>query len=158
MIKSTNLSFGNAPTIYRTMATDQMDLQVPQGEDRGIQQEKNRQLKVRGLSFSACFKRRHKFGISSATVPWAATVRFSWSIGHDTYSNTSISKWAFCYLPSRGSLSGIHELVLSGASRMSTFGCSYCRSLLLERTSSLVRRRWTTPRTTRWDSSTTRRR
>lgn len=46
MIKSTNLSFGNAPTQYRTMATDQMDLQVPQGEDRGAQLEKNRQLKV----------------------------------------------------------------------------------------------------------------
>lgn len=28
------------------MATDQMDLQVPQGEDRGVQLEKNRQLKV----------------------------------------------------------------------------------------------------------------
>lgn len=46
MIKSTNLSFGNATTRYRTMATDQMDLQVPQGEDRGAQLEKNRQLKV----------------------------------------------------------------------------------------------------------------
>lgn len=46
MIKSTNLSFGNAPTQYRTMATDQMDLQMPQGEDRGVQLEKNRQLKV----------------------------------------------------------------------------------------------------------------
>lgn len=28
------------------MATDQMDLQVPQGEDRGEQLEKNSQLKV----------------------------------------------------------------------------------------------------------------
>lgn len=54
MIKSTNLSFGNAPTMYRTMATDQMDLQVPQMEDRGVQLEKNRQLKVRDSNLCCC--------------------------------------------------------------------------------------------------------
>lgn len=46
MIKSTNLSFGNEPTVYRSMATDQMNLQVPEGEHRGAQLEKNRLLKV----------------------------------------------------------------------------------------------------------------
>lgn len=33
------------------MATDQMDLQTPQGEDRGVQLEKNRQLKVNDQPF-----------------------------------------------------------------------------------------------------------
>ena len=46
MIKSTSLSFGNAPTVYRSMATDQMDLKEPQAGDRGAQLEKNRLLKV----------------------------------------------------------------------------------------------------------------
>lgn len=54
MIKSTNLSFGNAPTLYRTMATDQMDLQSPPQGDRGAQLEKNRQLKVRLVALCAC--------------------------------------------------------------------------------------------------------
>ena len=39
--------------MYRSMATDQMDLEVPQAGDRGAQLEKNRLLKVhviRGLT------------------------------------------------------------------------------------------------------------
>ena len=46
MIKGTSLSFGNEPTLYRSMATDQMDIHVPEEEARGSQLEKNRLLKV----------------------------------------------------------------------------------------------------------------
>lgn len=52
MIKSTNLSFGNAPTVYRSMATDQMDLKIPEGENRGAQLEKNRLLKVKPVTLA----------------------------------------------------------------------------------------------------------
>ncbi|CAM9410279.1 unnamed protein product, partial [Choristocarpus tenellus] len=46
MIKSTSLWFGNAETKYKSMAHEQMDLQVPEGEIRGPDVEKNRKLKV----------------------------------------------------------------------------------------------------------------
>lgn len=46
MIKGTSLSFGNEPTVYRSMAADQMDIHVPEEEARGSQLEKNRLLKV----------------------------------------------------------------------------------------------------------------
>lgn len=47
MIKGTNVSFGNEPTVYRTMAADQMNIQIPEGDDREAQLERNRLLKVR---------------------------------------------------------------------------------------------------------------
>lgn len=46
MITSTNLSFGNETIVYRSMATDQMDLKIPEGEHPGTQVQKNRLLKV----------------------------------------------------------------------------------------------------------------
>lgn len=46
MIKSTNLSFGNEPTLYRSMASDQMDVKMPEGTSRKSQLESNRELKV----------------------------------------------------------------------------------------------------------------
>ena len=46
MIKTSNLFFGDTPTVYRSVATDQMDLRVPEGENIRLQREKNRLLKV----------------------------------------------------------------------------------------------------------------
>ncbi|CAM9619358.1 unnamed protein product [Ascophyllum nodosum] len=46
MIKTSNLFFGDTTTVYRSVATDQMDLRVPEGENIRLQREKNRLLKV----------------------------------------------------------------------------------------------------------------
>lgn len=46
LIKNARLHFGSAPTVYRSMARDQMESQLIDEESMEEQREKNRMLKV----------------------------------------------------------------------------------------------------------------
>lgn len=177
MIKSTNLSFGNAPTLYRTMATDQMDLQAPPQGDRGVQLEKNRQLKVRVVSHlharaGFCDCRTAEFDPRAKGVQ-AYLVHFILFPADGRKGRTfDIEVCVRC------KMRFVDGLPLREPTNSTTALCSssraHCRDIepyvcvhpqifvnrwpSLARTSSLVKRKWTTQQITRWDSSTIRKR